>query len=87
MCVLNRVSMGLCQALTIQVEDEDGRPIKTSCPIYYFGAQPPRPEIIKKAKSVGVTLKHFTVMPLLLDDLCDASRFYAPGRQHKKIQL
>ena len=31
---------------------------------------------IRYARDRGVTIKHFSVMPLLLDDLCNAVNFY-----------
>ena len=62
--------------MTVSVDDAQGRTLKNSCPIYYFGQRPPRPEVAAIARNRGVKIRHFDVMPLLLDDLCTAVNFY-----------
>jgi hypothetical protein len=56
------------------------RRVKQSCPIYHFGARAPPRDLAQKAREQNVTLKHFSVLPALLDDVCDAVNFYGSGK-------
>lgn len=74
------------QAQTTQVTDESGRRVRNTCPVYHFGAAPPRPEILQRARAMGVSLRHFDVMPLLLDDLHNALNFYDQNQHQHQNQ-
>ena len=55
---------------------EKKRVVKDSCPIYYFGSLAPSSAIMKYAKQRNVSIKHFEVMPKLLDDLMNVLNYY-----------
>ena len=70
---VSQTDLNIAQA--VEVLDGD-RVVKNSCPIYYFGSRKPSPKILKFAKSKGLTIKYYDVMPLLLDDLCNVANYY-----------
>lgn len=71
---VNRTDIRIAGA--IELVDKNGDIVKRTCPIYHFGKFPPHVNLLKVAKSRGIVIKHFDVMPNLLDDLCTVGNYY-----------